>query len=105
MNNTEMREFLEKELPGIKNLYYAFGGGAVFSKAEMEGMILALDKAVEDVRKLRENTKWTAQALHGKHHTHSQTIVYSIWVCKIGVCSAAAKFLKETEWAEVKIEK
>ncbi len=94
MNNTQMREFLEKDLADYKK------------RAEREKdytaniFINALDKAVHDVRILRENTKWTAQTIHMTYHNHAQTVSYLPETCKTGICDAATYFLKETEWAE-----
>lgn len=90
MNNTEMQEFLEKELPEIKESMLELTR-PYHEDLLLECIVKALDKAVEDVRKLRGiiNEKVEECPECDRWQIHSKS-------CSIRIA------LEQTSWAEVK---
>jgi len=83
-DNMDIEQFEKEELPRIKK------DANENSYAVQLELIQAFESAMERIRELEENTKWTAQTVHVAHHFPQVSLE-----CRKSICGAARKILSK----------
>jgi len=95
LTNIQMREFLEKDLLEIKN---RIEQDRPIHPLRVDDLVEALDKAVEDVRKLRDSIRVNRVKVHYQSHYVDET--RKSFMCGEDDCKFAIELLEQTSWAE-----